>query len=296
MALVYGSWTRKSSCLAEKISWELGVQASIEPLVLEDVPALSRLVEQAGWNQLPSDWQRLIELEPQGCFVARLEGAIAGTLTTICYGSELAWIGMMLVDQRFRRQGIGRCLMEHAIATLQNRSIRSIQLDATPLGKLLYDQLGFRTEFAFHRWHKPGSPTASSAPTATSMPLSDANYALDRVTFGADRSVLLSCLADDSKVVSTSDGSFGMLRCGRVADYLGPVSATESSAALIIRQLVDSTSRDLFWDIPSQNTSAVYLATCCQCSPVRTLFRMTLGSSPQPHWVTLYALADPALG
>lgn len=280
------------------------MQVSIEPLNPQDVPELSRLVEQAGWNQLPEDWLRLIELDPQGCFAVRLQGEIAATLTTICYGTELAWIGMMLVDQRFRRQGIGQRLMEHAIATLQNRSIRSIQLDATPLGKLLYDQLGFRTEFAFHRWHKPGSTTdsiaslgaCSAAPALSSPRISDANQALDRVTFGADRSVLLHRLANESKVVSAGDGSFGMLRCGRIADYLGPISSTEQSSAPLVRQLIESTAHDLFWDIPSQNTTAVHLATCCQFAPVRTLFRMTLGLSPQPHWATLYALADPALG
>ncbi len=276
------------------------MQVSIEPLNPQDVPELSRLVEQAGWNQLPTDWLRLIELEPQGCFAARLHGEVAGTLTTICYGTELAWIGMMLVDQRFRRQGIGKSLMEHAIATLQNRSIRTIQLDATPLGKLLYDQLGFRNEFAFHRWQKPGGstdlPRASNAARIASPSLSDANKALDRVTFGVDRAALLQRLADVSKMVSAHDGSFGMLRSGRIADYLGPVSSTEQSAAAIVRQLVESTARDLFWDIPSQNVEAVYLATCCQFTPVRTLFRMTLGPSPQPNWATLYALADPALG
>lgn len=280
------------------------MQISIEPLQRVDVPELSRLVEQAGWNQLPSDWLRLIELEPQGCFAVRLQGEIAATLTTTCYGTELAWIGMMLVDPRFRRQGMGRRLMEHAIATLQNRSIRSIQLDATPLGKLLYDQLGFRTEFAFHRWHRPAATmdptrpgeTGSPSTAVSSLLISDANRVLDRVTFGADRSALLHRLASDSYVVRAEDGSFGMLRSGRIADYLGPISSTEQSAALIVRQLVESTARELFWDIPSQNTTAVYLATCCQFAPVRTLFRMTLGPSPQPNWATLYALADPALG
>ncbi len=280
------------------------MQVAIEPMKAKDAPELSRLVEQAGWNQLSSDWLRLIELEPQGCFVARRQGDIAATLTTTCYGTELAWIGMMLVDPRFRRQGIGRLLMEHAIAMLHDRSIRTIQLDATPLGKLLYDRLGFRTEFAFHRWHRPAGAVDSMvslsgsnmATVVSSNQLSDANLALDRVTFGADRAALLHRLASDSKLRSADDGSFGMLRSGRIADYLGPASSTEQAAASVVKQLVESTARELFWDIPSQNTAAVYLATCYQFAPVRTLFRMTLGPSPNPHWGTLYALADPAVG
>lgn len=260
-----------------------------------------RLVEQAGWNQLPSDWLRVIQLEPDGCFVARCDRLIAGTVTTTCYGNDLAWIGMMLVDQRLRRQGIGRRLMERAIGELQSRCIRSIQLDATPLGKPLYEQLGFRTEFAFHRWQKMGA--LNTSPQAACSMLRTANLALtetakgfDLVTFGADRTKLLMRLLESSYAITNSDGSLGMLRAGRIADYLGPVSATEQSYASILSGLLEQTHRDIFWDIPSQNTKAVYFAICNQFSPVRTLFRMTIGDSPQPHWATMYALADPALG
>jgi hypothetical protein len=37
----------------------------------QDIPELSLLVEQAGWNQLPGDWLRLIKLEPKAAL--RLE-------------------------------------------------------------------------------------------------------------------------------------------------------------------------------------------------------------------------------
>ncbi|AMV34795.1 putative acetyltransferase [Pirellula sp. SH-Sr6A] len=274
---------------------------SIELFTEDDIPHAMQLVEQAGWNQLPADWHRVLGLAPNGCFVARLDGTLAGTVTTICYGTDLAWIGMMLVDHRLRRLGIGRRLMERAIAELQSRSIRSIQLDATPVGKTLYDQLGFRTELAFHRWHRPGN--ASNTPHYPNRSTGDSQGALaenhctlDRVTFGAHRSELLARLAESSQAVTCPDGSFGLLRAGRIADYLGPISATEQSAAPIVSELTARTDRDLFWDIPSQNTGAVYLATLHGFSPVRTLFRMTIGSAPTPHWATMFALADPALG
>ena len=274
---------------------------SIELFTENDVPAAMRLVEQAGWNQLPADWHRVVRHDPHGCFSARLDGVVVGTVTTICYKTDLAWIGMMLVDHRLRRRGIGRLLMERAIAELHSRSIRSIQLDATPIGKTLYDQLGFRTEFAFHRWHRPGntggsSPVSYESGSSTQDVLSDQHRTLDRVTFGANRSELLTRLAESSQTVTCPDGSFGMRRPGRIADYLGPISATEQSAAPIVSELMARTDRDLFWDIPSQNTDAVYLATRHGFSPVRTLFRMTMGSAPKPHWATMVALADPALG
>ena len=62
----------------------------------------------AGWNQTPQDWQRLLALEPEGCFVAQWNDLLAGTVTTTRFGTKLAWIGMLLVHPQFRRRGIGK--------------------------------------------------------------------------------------------------------------------------------------------------------------------------------------------
>jgi GNAT superfamily N-acetyltransferase len=52
----------------------------------------------------------------------------AGTATTIGYGTDLAWIGMVLVHPDHRRHGVGRALLAHCIAFLRERRIRSIKL------------------------------------------------------------------------------------------------------------------------------------------------------------------------
>src|SRR5437016_1608350 len=115
----------------------------------------------AGWNQTLDDWKRLLALSvidlslpdsEAGCFIAEWQGASAGTATTICYGNELAWIGMVLVHPDFRARGIGRALLNRCLEYLQHRGIRCIKLDATSQGKLLYDQLGFHEEWSLTRW------------------------------------------------------------------------------------------------------------------------------------------------
>src|SRR2546428_12724540 len=70
-----------------------------------------RLGAQEHWNQTPSDWQRLLSLDPRGSFAASLHGRLIGTVTTVTYATDLAWIGMMLVDAGHRRCGIGMRLM-----------------------------------------------------------------------------------------------------------------------------------------------------------------------------------------
>ena len=64
-----------------------------------DIPLGMRLKQQAGWNQLAADWSRLIDMQPDGCFVAECDGTPVGTVATCVFG-DVAWIAMMLVDDR----------------------------------------------------------------------------------------------------------------------------------------------------------------------------------------------------
>src|SRR5918912_792043 len=87
----------------------------IRPLKHSDLGAALLLTQQAHWNQTESDWLRLLKLEPHGCFVACSDPRVIGTITTVTYRTELAWIGMVLVDPDFRRRGIGTRLMHTAL-------------------------------------------------------------------------------------------------------------------------------------------------------------------------------------
>src|SRR5215216_3234927 len=116
-----------------------------------DVASGLRLKEQAGWNQLEADWRRLLDLQPDGCFVAEVDGAVVGTVTTCRFG-PVGWVAMMLVDEALRGRGIGRALMVRALEDLDAHGVRSVRLDATPLGRPLYESLGFVAEATFARF------------------------------------------------------------------------------------------------------------------------------------------------
>src|ERR1044071_5228007 len=115
-----------------------------------DIPAAMQLKEAAGWNQTEADWHRLLRLEPDGCFGAIQDGRLVGTTTTTIHG-ELAWIGMVLVEQQERRQGIAAKLMNVALDYLKDK-VDTIKLDATSLGQPVYEKLGFEVESEVERW------------------------------------------------------------------------------------------------------------------------------------------------
>src|SRR5215813_5812717 len=90
----------------------------IRLLFESDIPAAMKLKEAAGWNQTENDWLRLLMLEPKGCFGAVKDGRLVGSTTTTTYESDLAWIGMVLVEPESRRLGIATILMKTAMEYL----------------------------------------------------------------------------------------------------------------------------------------------------------------------------------
>ncbi len=275
----------------------LGDEFDIRILGEDDLDEVDEFVQQAGWNQLRADWLRVLQIEPNGCFAAFSKGRLIGTVTTTRYGKALGWIGMMLVHPDFRRRGIATALMRRAISYLNDNAVECVKLDATPEGLLVYEQLGFVSEWKFHRWERcsdlPPQFVSCNHVEARDERLDQ----LDRMAFGADRSELLKRLAETSFMISTEDG-MGMMRSGCRATYLGPVTAATSEVAeRIIRSLVSSISGRLFWDIPGGNVAAQNLAEQLGFRPVRDLTRMMRGKMAQePNILLQFAIAAPETG
>ncbi len=279
------------------------MESQIDLLTADDIFSAQSLVELAGWNQQPDDWLRLIDREPQGCFKVSAQGNLLGTVTTISYGSELAWIGMMLVHPDARRQGIGKQLMRQAIDFLKSREVQTIGLDATPAGRPLYEQLGFRVSAEWQRWKRESVSSANSVPRSTNVELIAVNgfdarhREFDASAFGVDRWSWLELLAQTSLAAET-ELSFGLLRSGRTADYLGPVVAVNPShAGPLIQHLLTGSHGPCLWDVPPQNPQAESLAKSFGFQPVRTLYRMWLEHpSPTGKSSQVFAISDPATG
>ncbi len=288
---------------------------------IEGALQLSRL---AGWNQTAYDFQRLIRLEPLGCFAISSESQLIGTVTNTRYGPNLAWIGMMLVHPDCRRRGLATELITLSLRYLRDKGTECIKLDATPAGQKVYEKLGFEVEWPFHRWvlergNQDASttrpmphPRPSAVPArrnrevmAESVPhelqpgntFSQAILRLDKRAFGADRSLLIQDLAPGTRS-RLGTAAYGLLRAGYLADYLGPVVAdTPTDAQSIIGQLVDSTPRTIFWDAPAPNQAATSIAESFGFQPTRDLTRMQIGAQhPPPDYEKQYAMFDPSVG
>jgi GNAT superfamily N-acetyltransferase len=221
---------------------------AIGPLLPADVPAALRLSTQAGWNQVATDWLRLIALWPDGCFAGRLDGRLVATATLAVYPPDLAWVGMMLVDASCRGQGVGGAMMDAVLAAADRAGIRCVGLDATDLGRPLYVKRGFVDAIGIGRRVLAAADRPADDDDGSAQALRDEDWTsvldLDHDAFGGDRSRLLARLRGESGAAAcvVRDASrvigFGFRRPGRGAEQIGPVVArSPAEAAGVVRSL-----------------------------------------------------------
>lgn len=82
------------------------------------------LSQAAHWNQTAADWRLMLEIG-RGWGISLADGTLAASTLILPYGA-FAWISMVLVLPRFRRQGYASRLLGVALADLENRALTPI--------------------------------------------------------------------------------------------------------------------------------------------------------------------------
>ncbi len=274
-------------------------------LQLSDLGFCDELRRAVGWNQRPEDWLRFLRLSPDGCFLAEIEGKPVGTVTTIQFGQELGWIGMLIVSPEFRGRGVGGTLLQKAVGFLQSGGVQSVKLDATPQGEPLYARSGFQREFTLQRWEgKPPARPIAASESVRDLASGDFRgvVRLDQEAFGVNRADLLHAVCAEARRTVVAGGrgrpvGFAVLRAGARANQLGPVVAPDrETAAELVSALLSDTTEPTFWDVP-ERVSAPDLPSEFGFEVQRPLVRMWLGenleaAAPESYW----GILDPAAG
>jgi GNAT superfamily N-acetyltransferase len=125
----------------------------ISPLTAANLLFVFELASLEKWGHLPDDFARFRNLDPNGSFVARFEHAIIGMITTISYG-DYAFMGNLIVKRENRGQGIGHALMKHAIAYLDNKGVKTIELDGVFSAVSMYREFGFVDKYLSLRFYR----------------------------------------------------------------------------------------------------------------------------------------------
>jgi GNAT superfamily N-acetyltransferase len=203
---------------------------------LEQAAALSRSI---GWNQTPEDWARLLALAPDGVFGAFEAGRLVASSSVVAYGDALAWIGMMIVDPEHRRRGLGKRLLDAALASPAVPPGATVGLDATDMGAPLYRTRGFVDVEPIDRWGgvlRPATSPEGAEVRAVEAADVAALAAWDAERTGTARSALVAHLLRTPSAngwLATRGGSvvgYAVVRPGHTHRHLGPLLADGAGA------------------------------------------------------------------
>ncbi|WP_328943668.1 GNAT family N-acetyltransferase [Streptomyces sp. NBC_00250] len=236
-------------------------QLPVRRLGSDDLLACADLSENRNWPREEHKWGLLLAAgtgygidDPSG------PGLAACSVVT-SYGPGLAAIGMVLVAERYARQGVGRRLMQHVLAEAGDTALT---LHATPNGQPLYEQLGFvqtsRAEMVRGRFTFTTPAPAVPVRAATAEDL-QAILRLDQEVFGLDRTHIITRLPAfaDHLRVAEEDGEitgFGAIWPNMDTHVVGPLIARDpATAQALIASLAAATDRPLRTDIDVRHTA-----------------------------------------
>ena len=173
---------------------------TIRPIQFDDIGGVMRLSLEQGWNQTEKDWKLLIEGPQNVCLLAECANKIVGTTTAINYSNDVAWIGMVLVDKEYRKQGLSKLLLDEIFNLL--KSCKSIKLDATPEGQEVYKKFNFKEEYLITRLINTSMVNLSSEDDDHLLePIQVKDIieisAFDKIVFGTNRIQLIESIINE---------------------------------------------------------------------------------------------------
>lgn len=276
---------------------------AVRPMTLADLEQAHALSHALNWPHRLQDWA-LLQRVAQG-FVAEQGGQVIGSAFA-CHQGDFSSIGLVIIDPHWQGQGLGRRLMEQAVASA---APRAAILNATPEGVPLYTRMGFTAFGEVSQFQgpaqRPAWPALQASETCRDVHETDwpAVLALANAGSGLVRNAVLDALKPDIRhaLVIEVDArlqAFALLRTFGRGLCLGPVIAqnTDQARHLTGRLLASVPGAFMRIDIPGDTGLADWLQSAGLSQVDRTV-SMSNGRIPQPKpGVRPFAVITQALG
>jgi N-acetylglutamate synthase-like GNAT family acetyltransferase len=165
----------------------------------EDFDFAVAITDSEGWFLKREDFAFSLELEPEGCFVLFRDSEKIGLVTNVSYGNNIAWLGNLIVDKKYRREGGGCELVEASLSFMHGKGVETVALYAYQDVVSFYLKLGFKADIEFFVMKSK----ITSSPAKTGFRRAEVDdlagiIALDGECFGASRRKLLKPIISDS--------------------------------------------------------------------------------------------------
>jgi len=165
----------------------------ISRMRIDDLPFAVRLSAQEDWGTPRSDLLRILRISPKTSFVASEDNARVGMITAVTFNKNLAWIGNVIVDKKYRGKRIGQHLVTYAVDQLKRIHVKHIALYCFKENVNFYKKLGFIKDVQFVRLRLnrfEQNPKSRKSEIGKRLTLAHL-LSLDKQASGVDRSKLI---------------------------------------------------------------------------------------------------------
>jgi len=253
-----------------------------------------------GWNPGLHDADAFYAADPNGFFIAEINGEPVGLASAVICDEYFGFFGFYIVKEEFRNQGIGMKIFNARLEYMGNRTFGADGV-VNMLDKYL--QVGYTMAHKNARFEGTGRLSESSLADINSVPF-ELLESYDRLFFPAPRAAFLkswiSRPGSHGRVVM--DGvkitGYGLIRPCRRGFKIAPLFADTPEIA---EQLFDSLSgmavdQPVFLDIPAPNQAALELVERHGMNKVFETARIYHGTIPELPIHQIYGITSFELG
>ena len=254
-----------------------------------------------GWNPGLHDANCFYAADPEGFFLAELDGAPIGCVSAVRYGSGFGFLGLYIIKAEHRRRGFG---LELWRAALDHLGDRVIGLDGVVAQQDNYRKSGFRIAFRNIRQEgKGGGAAPPGVIDLAAIPIEEI-LRYDETAFPAPRADFLRSWIEQPQAVALGvvDGrrlkGYGVLRACREGFKIGPLFADDEETAdhLFAGLTARAPGAAVFLDTPEANPAAGALAARHAMTPIFETARMYKNGSPEMRLDRCFGVTTFELG
>lgn len=254
-----------------------------------------------GWNPGLNDAECFWRQDPEGFFGAVVDGQLVGSVSAVRYQGGFAFVGLFLVREQHRGQGLGRAL---TAAMLPHVAGCVIGLDGVVAQQENYQASGAVYAHRNRRYQGIGGGEAPAGLVDLGVVAFEELLALDTRCFLVPRPEFLRTWIDQpghrGLAALGADGrptGYGVLRPCRQGFKIGPLFAADPDQARALARglLALAPGQPVFLDLPEANPAALALAEELGMNMVFETARMYLGGTwplplAQTFGITSYEL------
>jgi GNAT superfamily N-acetyltransferase len=273
---------------------------SVHRMSREDIDLAVDWAALEGWNPGLHDEDSFYVTDPNGFFMAEVDGEPAGCISAVAYDETFGFMGFYIVRPEMRDKGIGMKLWDAAMEYMGERTIGGDGVVAM-LGK--YALSGFRIEHKNARYEGVGRASSSRLIDLADVPFAELK-SYDRRFFPASRTVFLqswiSRAGNHSRAVMAGGrlAGYGVIRPCRQGFKIAPLFADTPEIAEELFASLTSFAVDepVFLDIPVCNQAAQELVVRHAMQKVFETARIYRGVPPALPLDRIYGITSFELG